>query len=88
MLKQSGNGEAALKVLPLSDVFFPYITSSDTPKDAVQAKQSGLGGLLRLRPSRKQVSLPLTLRLLDPHFPHPRVSRPVLPSLTSRLISA
>jgi hypothetical protein len=57
VLKQSGNGEAALKVLPLSDVFFPYITSSDTPKDDVQAKQSGLGGLLRLRPSRKQVVL-------------------------------
>lgn len=71
MLKQSGNGEAALKVLPLSDVFFPYITSSDTPKDDVQAKQSGLGGLLRLRPSRKQVSLPLTLRLLDPQSPTP-----------------
>ena len=54
VLKQGGQPTAALKVIPLSEVYFPFVTSSDTPKADLQRKQE-LGGLLRLRPSRKQV---------------------------------
>ena len=56
MLKQGGQPTASLKIVPLSEVYFPFITSSDTPK-AVLAEKDELGGLLRLRPSMRQVVL-------------------------------
>ena len=56
MLKQGGQPTASLKIVPLSEVYFPFITSSDTPK-AVLAEKDELGGLLRLRPSTRQVVL-------------------------------
>ena len=56
MLKQGGQPTASLKIVPLSEVYFPFITSSDTPK-AVLAEKDELGGLLRLRPSGRQVVL-------------------------------
>ena len=54
MLKQGGQPTASLKIVPLSEVYFPFVTSSDTPK-ADLAKKDELGGLLRLRPSTRQV---------------------------------
>ena len=56
VLKQGGQPTASLKIVPLSEVYFPFITSSDTPK-AVLAEKDELGGLLRLRPSGRQVVL-------------------------------
>jgi hypothetical protein len=54
VLKQGGQPTASLKIVPLSEVYFPFVTSSDTPK-ADLAKKDELGGLLRLRPSTRQV---------------------------------
>ena len=56
MLKQGGQPTASLKIVPLSEVYFPFVTSSDTPK-ADLAQKDELGGLLRLRPSTRQVVL-------------------------------
>ena len=56
MLKQGGQPTASLKIVPLSEVYFPFVTSSDTPK-ADLAQKDELGGLLRLRPSGRQVVL-------------------------------
>ena len=44
MLKQGGQPTAALKIVPLSEVYFPFVTSSDTPKADLQQKQArGVG---------------------------------------------
>lgn len=56
VLKQGGQPTASLKIVPLSEVYFPFVTSSDTPK-ADLAQKDELGGLLRLRPSTRQVVL-------------------------------
>ena len=40
MLKQGGQPTAALKIVPLSEVYFPFVTSSDTPKADLQQKET------------------------------------------------
>ena len=48
VLKQGGATDASLTVVPLSDVYFPYIAN---------ANEKELGGSLRLRPARKEIVL-------------------------------
>ena len=48
VLKQGGATDASLTVVPLSDVYFPYVANAN-------AKE--LGGSLRLRPARKEIVL-------------------------------
>ena len=54
VLKQGGQPTASLKIVPLSEVYFPFVTSSDTPK-ADLAQKDELGGLLRLRPQGRGI---------------------------------
>ena len=79
MLKQGGQPTAALKIVPLSEVYFPFVTSSDTPKADLQQKQArgvGQGRGLRAQGSGLRAgNAARTRHAHSTHTPHAHTTR-------------